>query len=118
MQLLGEEEEPLKLEPDTINIILFVGVNGVGKTTSIGKIAWQLKEQGHKVILGAADTFRAAAADQLKIWGERVGDDVIAHQKAPILLRSCSTPSLRQNPAAATCSSSTPPVVCRTKSTS
>ena len=81
VQLLGEEEEPLKLEPDTLNIILFVGVNGVGKTTSIGKIAWQLKEQGHKVILGAADTFRAAAADQLKIWGERVGCDVIAHQE-------------------------------------
>ena len=79
--LLGEEEEPLKLEPDTLNVILFVGVNGVGKTTSIGKIAWQLKEQGHKVILGAADTFRAAAADQLKIWGERVGCDVIAHQE-------------------------------------
>lgn len=81
VQLLGEEEEPLKLEPDTLNIILFVGVNGVGKTTSIGKIAWQLKEQGHKVILGAADTFRAAAADQLKIWGERVSCDVIAHQE-------------------------------------
>ena len=81
VQLLGEEEEPLKLEPDTLNIILFVGVNGVGKTTSIGKIAWQLKEQGHKVILGAADTFRAAAADQLKIWGERVGCDVITHQE-------------------------------------
>ena len=81
VQLLGKEEEPLKLEPDTLNIILFVGVNGVGKTTSIGKIAWQLKEQGHKVILGAADTFRAAAADQLKIWGERVSCDVIAHQE-------------------------------------
>ena len=81
VQLLGEEEQPLTLVPDTLNIILFVGVNGVGKTTSIGKIAYQLKEQGHKVILGAADTFRAAAADQLKIWGERVGCDVIAHQE-------------------------------------
>ena len=81
VELLGEEEQPLELIPDTLNIILFVGVNGVGKTTSIGKIAYQLKEQGHKVILGAADTFRAAAADQLKIWGERVGCDVIAHQE-------------------------------------
>ncbi|MEE0435475.1 MAG: signal recognition particle-docking protein FtsY [Peptococcaceae bacterium] len=81
VQLLGEEETPLVLEEDALNIVLFVGVNGVGKTTSIGKIAWQLKEQGHKVILGAADTFRAAAADQLKIWGERVGCDVIAHQE-------------------------------------
>lgn len=80
-ELLGEDESHLVLEEKQLNIILFVGVNGVGKTTSIGKIAFQLKEQGHKVILGAADTFRAAAADQLKIWGERVGCDVIAHQE-------------------------------------
>ena len=81
VELLGEEVQPLNLVPGELNIILFVGVNGVGKTTSIGKIAYQLKEDGHKVILGAADTFRAAAADQLKIWGERVGCDVIAHQE-------------------------------------
>lgn len=81
VELLGEEEQPLNLVPGELNIILFVGVNGVGKTTSIGKIAYQLKEDGHKVILGAADTFRAAAADQLIIWGERVGCDVIAHQE-------------------------------------
>ena len=81
VELLGEEEQPLNLVSGELNIILFVGVNGVGKTTSIGKIAYQLKEDGHKVILGAADTFRAAAADQLKIWGERVGCDVIAHQE-------------------------------------
>ncbi len=80
-ELLGEDEKPIHLEENTLNIVLFVGVNGVGKTTSIGKIAYQLKEQGHKVILGAADTFRAAASDQLKIWGERVGCDVIAHQE-------------------------------------
>lgn len=81
VELLGEEVQPLNLVSGELNIILFVGVNGVGKTTSIGKIAYQLKEDGHKVILGAADTFRAAAADQLKIWGERVGCDVIAHQE-------------------------------------
>ena len=81
VELLGEEEQPLNLVSGELNIILFVGVNGVGKTTSIGKIAYQLKEDGHKVILGAADNFRAAAADQLKIWGERVGCDVIAHQE-------------------------------------
>lgn len=81
VELLGEEDQPLNLVSGELNIILFVGVNGVGKTTSIGKIAYQLKEDGHKVILGAADTFRAAAADQLKIWGERVGCDVIAHQE-------------------------------------
>ncbi|MEM9886532.1 MAG: signal recognition particle-docking protein FtsY [Bacteroidota bacterium] len=56
-------------------VIMVVGVNGVGKTTTIGKLAHQYKKQGKKVILGAADTFRAAAVDQLKIWSERVGCD-------------------------------------------
>jgi len=54
-------------------VILVVGVNGVGKTTTIGKLAWQYKQQGKEVVLGAGDTFRAAAVDQLKIWSERVG---------------------------------------------
>src|SRR5690606_1262907 len=53
-------------------VIMVVGVNGVGKTTTIGKLAHQLKQAGSKVVLGAADTFRAAAVDQLKLWGERV----------------------------------------------
>lgn len=56
-------------------ILLVIGVNGVGKTTTIGKLAWQLKQRGHKIVLGAADTFRAAAVDQLKIWADRVGCD-------------------------------------------
>ena len=79
--LLGQEVTPLALEKGELNIILVVGVNGVGKTTSIGKLSSRLTKDGYKVILGAADTFRAAAADQLKIWGERVGIDVIAHQE-------------------------------------
>lgn len=62
-------------------IVLVVGVNGVGKTTSIGKIAHRLKLEGRKVLLAAGDTFRAAAIDQLKIWGDRVGVDVIKHQE-------------------------------------
>lgn len=61
-------------------VVLIVGVNGSGKTTSIAKLAKYYKDRGKKVILGAADTFRAAAIDQLKIWGERVGVEVIAHQ--------------------------------------
>jgi len=60
-------------------IILVVGVNGVGKTTTIGKLASRFKEEGLSVILGAADTFRAAAVDQLKRWGERVGVPVVSH---------------------------------------
>lgn len=58
-------------------VMLVVGVNGVGKTTTIGKLSHQLKKAGKKVVLGAADTFRAAAVDQLKMWGERVGVPVI-----------------------------------------
>ena len=58
-------------------VIMVVGVNGVGKTTSIGKMAWQFKQQGKQVLLGAADTFRAAAVEQLKIWGQRTGVEVI-----------------------------------------
>lgn len=58
-------------------VIMVVGVNGVGKTTTIGKLAWQYKQAGYSVMLGAADTFRAAAVEQLDIWGERVGVPVI-----------------------------------------
>lgn len=61
-------------------VMLIVGVNGVGKTTTIGKLAWQFKQAGKKVYLGAADTFRAAAVEQLCIWGERVGVPVIKQQ--------------------------------------
>jgi fused signal recognition particle receptor len=63
-----------------MKVILMVGVNGTGKTTSIAKLAGEYKNSGKKVLLGAADTFRAAAIDQLKMWGERVGVDVVAHQ--------------------------------------
>jgi len=60
-------------------VIMVVGVNGVGKTTTIGKLAAQFKDRGKSVLLGAADTFRAAAVDQIKLWGERVGVPVVAH---------------------------------------
>ena len=61
-------------------VIMVVGVNGVGKTTTIGKLAYQFKKAGNKVVLGAADTFRAAAVEQLSIWGERVGVPVVKQQ--------------------------------------
>lgn len=61
-------------------VILVVGVNGVGKTTTIGKLAWQLKKAGKKVVLGAADTFRAAAVEQIEIWGQRAGVPVVKQQ--------------------------------------
>ena len=66
--------------PESPLVVLVVGVNGSGKTTSIAKLAYGLTSQGKRAVLGAADTFRAAAIDQLKHWGEKVGVDVIAHQ--------------------------------------
>ncbi len=75
----GEESEDIFIPAlSTPYVIMVVGVNGVGKTTTIGKLAYQLQKQGKKVVLGAADTFRAAAIDQLKIWGERSQSSVIA----------------------------------------
>ena len=64
-----------------MSIILVIGVNGVGKTTSVGKLAGQLKEKGKKVIVAAADTFRAAAIEQLTEWAHRAGVDIIAQQE-------------------------------------
>lgn len=61
-------------------VIMVVGVNGVGKTTTIGKLAHQFRQAGHKVVLGAADTFRAAAIDQLQIWADRTGVDIVKQQ--------------------------------------
>lgn len=79
-EILSMGESELKLET-TPSIILVVGVNGVGKTTSIGKIANLLKTQGKKVVLAAGDTFRAAAIDQLEIWSDRVGVELIKHSE-------------------------------------
>ncbi|MBC7642983.1 MAG: signal recognition particle-docking protein FtsY [Flavobacterium sp.] len=70
---LGDATEfviPINVKP---YVLMVVGVNGVGKTTTIGKLAYQFKKQGYKVVLGAADTFRAAAIDQLQVWADRVG---------------------------------------------
>ncbi len=71
------DKEPLKNDP---LVIMVVGVNGVGKTTSIGKIANLYRSEGQRVILGAGDTFRAAAIDQLKVWADRADVDIISHQ--------------------------------------
>ena len=77
VDMIGEGE-PLKLDTKP-SVILVIGVNGVGKTTSIAKIAHRLKENGKHVMLAAADTFRAAAIDQLQIWADRVGVELIKH---------------------------------------
>jgi fused signal recognition particle receptor len=80
LELLGtdlKDEENKLTKP---HVILVVGVNGVGKTTSIGKLAWRFKQAGKQVVLGAADTFRAAAVEQLLLWGERTGVRVVHQQ--------------------------------------
>jgi len=71
------ENNELNLQPNSLTVMLFVGVNGVGKTTSIGKLAHEYKQAGKKVVLAAADTFRAGAIDQLVVWGERAGVEVV-----------------------------------------
>lgn len=76
--LSGGEEIDMITVP---SVILVIGVNGVGKTTSIGKMAAMFKQEGKKVILGAADTFRAAAIDQLEIWADRAGVDIVKHKE-------------------------------------
>ncbi len=76
LQRLIGEHEPLNLQTKP-SVILVIGVNGVGKTTSIGKMAAELKSQGKRVVVAAADTFRAAAAEQLSVWCERAGVDII-----------------------------------------
>jgi len=72
---------PLEVKPPYPFVVLVVGVNGVGKTTTIGKIAHWLKGEGHPVLLAAGDTFRAAAIGQLKIWADRVGADLVQHKE-------------------------------------
>lgn len=78
-ELLGEPV-PLRLSSTPPTVILVVGVNGVGKTTTIGKLANRFRQQGKRVLLAAADTFRAAAIEQLEIWSERTGSDLVKHQ--------------------------------------
>ena len=83
----------------TPSVILVIGVNGVGKTTSIGKIASHYKSMGKKVLLAAADTFRAAAIDQLDIWAQRSGCDIIKHQEnsdpAAVVFEACTAAKAR-----------------------
>ncbi|ASE34401.1 MULTISPECIES: signal recognition particle-docking protein FtsY [Mammaliicoccus] len=76
-----EDIDQMNIENDRLNVILMVGVNGVGKTTTIGKLAHRYKQEGKKVMLAAGDTFRAGAIEQLKVWGERVGVEVISQKE-------------------------------------
>ncbi|NQZ68105.1 MAG: signal recognition particle-docking protein FtsY, partial [Lentisphaeria bacterium] len=77
-QMMATDAKPMKWRSDGPCIILMVGVNGCGKTTTTGKLGYKLKQEGKTVMFAACDTFRAAATEQLQLWGERVGCDVIA----------------------------------------
>ncbi|WP_123054075.1 signal recognition particle-docking protein FtsY [Clostridium sp. JN-1] len=80
VDIMGNEVS--SIEPESVpEVIMVIGVNGVGKTTSIGKMAAKLKKSGHKVIMAAADTFRAAAIDQLEVWSNRAEVDLIKHKE-------------------------------------
>ncbi|MBP1573813.1 MAG: signal recognition particle-docking protein FtsY [Oscillospiraceae bacterium] len=87
MDMLKEVIEEMLGEPQSLDmsttpsVILVIGVNGVGKTTTIGKLSYQLKNEGKKVLVAAADTFRAAAIDQLQVWTDRAGVDIIKHKE-------------------------------------
>ncbi len=79
--ILGGETVPLNINNQKPAVIMVVGVNGVGKTTTIGKLANQLRQEGRRPLIAAGDTFRAAAIDQLEVWGQRAGVEVIKHQE-------------------------------------
>ena len=80
-KMLAIEGHEIELAAHTPFVIMVVGVNGAGKTTSIGKLASRYTQQGKKVLLAAGDTFRAAAVEQLEVWGQRAGVDVVRAQK-------------------------------------
>ncbi len=80
-EILLVKSDPLVLKENTLNVIMVVGVNGTGKTTSIAKLAYRFKKENKKVILAAGDTFRAAAIDQLQVWADRVGVELVKHKE-------------------------------------
>ncbi|HAA38056.1 MAG TPA: signal recognition particle-docking protein FtsY, partial [Firmicutes bacterium] len=81
LELLGNERKPIELAAEKPTVILVLGVNGVGKTTTIGKLASLFQAQGKKVMLAAGDTFRAAAIEQLEIWASRSKSELVKHQQ-------------------------------------
>lgn len=97
-EILDEQDTAVDISKSPA-VILIIGVNGVGKTTSIGKIASHYRSQGKKVVLAAADTFRAAAIDQLDIWAKRSGSEIIKHQEnsdpAAVIFDACTAAKAR-----------------------
>ena len=100
------------------SVVLVVGVNGVGKDDDDRQARRPAQKEGNRVLLSAADTFRAAAADQLTVWAQRAGVDIVKHEEGSDPPPWCSTPFRRRRPAARTSSSSIPPAACTTRQTS
>jgi fused signal recognition particle receptor len=98
--VLNAAPQPRALDPGQLSVILLVGVNGSGKTTLAAKLAYRLKNEGSRVLLAAADTFRAAAVDQLRVWAQRVGVDIVAGQEgadpASVVFDAANAASSRQ----------------------
>jgi len=98
---LDRQSVPLDTESHSPYVIMVIGVNGVGKTTTIGKLAGRFTAGGRKVMLAAGDTFRAAAAEQLEIWGNRIGAEVIRHQEgsdpSAVAFDACRAASARKS---------------------
>lgn len=94
-ELMAQGDAPLQFAPSGPTVILVVGVNGSGKTTSIAKLAYELKRQGKSVVLGAGDTFRAAAVEQLTIWSQRIGVEIVKGEQggdpASVAFRAATT---------------------------
>lgn len=76
-ELLAQPEQPIKMAPSGVTVVMVVGVNGSGKTTSIAKLGYMFRQQGHSVVVGAGDTFRAGAVRQLAIWAQRIGAEFV-----------------------------------------
>jgi fused signal recognition particle receptor len=116
-KVLTPVAKPLELDLSVKpHVVLVVGVNGTGKTTTIGKLAAKLTSGGLKVTLAAGDTFRAAAIEQLKIWGERTGSTVVSSKLGADAAGLASRPMRRPRKPGPTCLLSTPPAVSRTRS--
>lgn len=102
LRVFGESHH-LEIKDDRLNVIFLVGVNGTGKTTTAGKLSLRYVREGRHVIMAAADTFRAAAIEQLQIWARRTNCEIIMHEEGVTRLRLSMMRSRRPNPVKLMC---------------